>query len=177
MNTKNILITGRPGVGKTTLIRNLAERFRDYGPQGFYTREIRIAGVRQGFELVDLRGGRFTLAHVDFGGRYRVGKYGADIPSFNDYLRAHDFARGTDRLIIIDEIGKMECFSAIFVQMVAAIFDSDNTVVATIAAKGGGIIQQIKSRRDIRLVEIDPSNRDATAARVARMIARDGAGQ
>jgi nucleoside-triphosphatase len=177
MNGENILITGRPGVGKTTLIRKLAESLQNYDVRGFYTREIRVAGTRRGFELVDLSGDRFTLAHVDIGGRYRVGKYGVDIKAFDDYLRARDFGRGLGRLIIIDEIGKMECFSALFVQMITDILNSDRIVIATIAASGGGIIQQIKSRRDVRLIEIDPSNRDSAAARIARMIVRKDVGQ
>lgn len=170
MYGKNILVTGLPGVGKTILIQKLAERLRDRRPLGFYTREIRVAGVRKGFELVDLTGGRFTLAHVDLGGPYRVGKYGVDIDSFDEYLSRCNFAEGAGRLIIIDEIGKMECLSASFVRTVADILDSDNIIIATIAARGGGIIQQIKRRENIRLFEIDVSNRNTLADRIAGMI-------
>jgi nucleoside-triphosphatase len=49
---KNILITGPPGIGKTTLIRNIAAGCAEYKPAGFYTAEIRRSGIRQGFELV-----------------------------------------------------------------------------------------------------------------------------
>lgn len=55
---KNILITGMPGVGKTTLIKRLSEELKDYHPVGFYTAEIREEGVRKGFELIGLDGRR-----------------------------------------------------------------------------------------------------------------------
>jgi len=37
---KNILITGLPGIGKTTLIKRLSEAFSPFSPIGFYTAEI-----------------------------------------------------------------------------------------------------------------------------------------
>ncbi len=170
MSGKNILITGRPGIGKTTLIRKIVEYLHHLNPRGFYTREMRRAGARQGFELVDLAGGRFALAHVDFGGRLRVGKYGVDVESFEAYLRVNDFAGGEGQVIIIDEIGKMECFSSMFVRMVGRALDSDKILIATIAEKGGGMIQRIKDRQDIGLIAVDSSNRDSLPERIARMI-------
>jgi nucleoside-triphosphatase THEP1 len=41
---KNILITGLPGIGKTTLIKQLIYRLKRYEPVGFYTDEIRHKG-------------------------------------------------------------------------------------------------------------------------------------
>jgi len=36
---KNILITGQPGIGKTTFIKKLAEELKVLHPSGFYTTE------------------------------------------------------------------------------------------------------------------------------------------
>ena len=168
----NILITGRPGVGKTTVINKLAERLQEYHPQGFYTREIREAGVRKGFTLIDLAGSQFVLAHVDYPRRWRVGKYGVDIASFDRYLRARDFRGSDSQLIIVDEIGKMECFSDVFVQMITGLLDSEKSIIATIAEKGGRSIQNIKSRRDIHLIDLTIDNRDSAAAAIADSITR-----
>jgi nucleoside-triphosphatase len=59
------LITGKPGVGKTTLIQNIIKRMGSVNMAGFYTSEIRCTGSRLGFELQGLNGGCRTLAHVD----------------------------------------------------------------------------------------------------------------
>ena len=50
------LLTGTPGVGKTTLIRRLAARLHTESMAGFTTREIRCGKKRCGFELLGLDG-------------------------------------------------------------------------------------------------------------------------
>ena len=54
LTKKNLLITGLPGVGKTTLIKKVWEELRHLHPVGFYTAEIREEVLRKGFELVSL---------------------------------------------------------------------------------------------------------------------------
>lgn len=72
------LITGKPGVGKTTLIQKIIERMRSVNMAGFCTAGIRCLGSRLGFELQGLNGERRTLAHVEIDSRNRVGRYGVD---------------------------------------------------------------------------------------------------
>jgi GTPase SAR1 family protein len=43
------LITGKPGVGKTTLMRRLVVRMKPVDMRGFYTTEIRSRGQRVGY--------------------------------------------------------------------------------------------------------------------------------
>lgn len=68
-----LLISGRPGVGKTTLIRRLADALGNRAG-GFYTEEIRESGDRTGFRLVTLRGRSAIFAHVDRGADVRPGR-------------------------------------------------------------------------------------------------------
>jgi nucleoside-triphosphatase len=75
---RHVLLTGVPGVGKTTVIRELAQRLAAHQPAGFYTEEIREKGARQGFQLVTLDGRRQTLSHVDLPGPFRVSRYKVD---------------------------------------------------------------------------------------------------
>jgi len=157
---KNLLITGFPGMGKTTLIRKLYEALKDFHPVGFYTTEIREKGMRKGFELVNLEGKKGVLSHVDIKSRYRVGRYKVDVSGFEDFLDGITFLDPSSALIMIDEIGKMECLSTQFDRMMKEVLDSEKRVIATIALKGGGLIAEVKQRRDVKLFEITPSNRD-----------------
>jgi len=170
--TKNILITGLPGIGKTTLVRRVVDRLKDLKCAGFYTAEIRKGGVRKGFELIDLVGRRRILAHVRINSPFRVGKYGVDVKHFEDFLDAIDiFSPDTD-LIVIDEIGKMECFSDHFIRCVEEILSSEKPVLATIALRGAGMIERAKLRQDCVLFEVTRDSRDALVSIISDRILR-----
>lgn len=162
---KNILITGVPGSGKTTLIKKIHENL-DVPKAGFYTEEICEGGTRKGFALVSLEGMRSTLAHIGVTSPFRVGKYGVDIKRFDEFLAKIDFLDPSKNLIIIDEIGKMECFSTIFTFLLKKILDSPIPVLATISLRGEDIIADIKKRRDVYLITLTPRNRDALVKEV-----------
>lgn len=163
---QNLLLTGPPGCGKTTVIRRLVERLANRRVAGFYTQEIRKKGQRVGFEVRGLRGGHGILAHVGFQSTHRVGRYGVDLGAFEQIVR-EELDRHDVDAYLIDEIGKMECFSPVFVQAVAEILDSRVPVVATIAAKGGGFIAQVKSRPDVETITVTAKNRDDLPAELA----------
>jgi nucleoside-triphosphatase len=169
----HLLITGLPGVGKTTLIRELAKRLTDYHPAGFYTEEIRDAqGIREGFRLVTLCGRHLVLSHIHHPGPYRVSRYGVDVAGFERLLEELDLQGSRAPLIIIDEIGKMECFSRRFVDVVTLLLDGLKTVVATIALKGEGFIREVKQRPDCRTVTVTRDNRDRLMSDLSTEIER-----
>ena len=166
---KNILITGLPGTGKTTLVMKLSAALENLHPIGFYTTEIREGGERVGFELVSLAGRKGLLSHIDFQSAFRVGKYKVDVKGFEDFLDEIPFLDSPTRLIIIDEIGKMECLSARFRSLLKEILDSEKWLIATIAQKGGGPIAEMKKRRDTQLFTVTPTNRDALFSEIFQL--------
>jgi nucleoside-triphosphatase len=174
MNTKkNLLLTGQPGIGKTTLIRKLANNLKDVPLSGFYTTEIRDAGIRKGFALRSFNKNIRMLAHVDIKSPYRVSKYRVDVEGFEKFLDVLSLRDRTQSIIIIDEIGKMECFSNTFRSLVMDILNSDVPVIATIALKGSGMIADIKKRDDIELLKVTLENRDVL---ISEIIGKMGSG-
>jgi len=163
---KKILITGLPGVGKTTLILKLAEQLRDLQPVGFYTEEIREGGVRKGFGLQSFDGRKGLLSHVDAKSRHRVGKYGVDVSGLERFIESIPFHAPETKLIIIDEIGTMECLSSEFRKLIDEILDSDKLLIATIALRGSSFIARIRARPDVHLFEITEKNRNNLLAEI-----------
>jgi len=165
---KTLLVTGLPGVGKTTLIKKLSEALKDFHPVGFYTEEIRERGERKGFELISLEGKRGLLSHKEIRSSYKVGQYKVDIKSFEEFLDSISFFNPLTHLIIIDEIGKMECFSDQFKKIMKEILNSEKWVIATIAFKGSGLITEVRERKDVQLFEITKKNRDSLFSEILK---------
>ena len=152
------LLTGRPGTGKTSLIKQVVAEMRG-NAGGFYTEEIRNQGVREGFRLVTLDGQETTLAYVNISSPYRVSKYSVDIggldrvgvPALYQAARQHD-------LVVIDEIGKMELFSANFREVVLQIIDSGKMVLGTIVLNPNPWADAIKRQPRVKLVTVTRTN-------------------
>jgi len=137
---------------------------------GFYTREVRVAGRRVGFEIVTLDGEIAWLSHVDFPGPHRVGKYGVDLEALHRVaLPTLEPAPGID-LIVVDEVGKMECLSPRFVAAVEGLWSAAASLLITVAQKGGGFIARLKTKPGARLFTVNPDNRDLLPDTILKML-------
>lgn len=168
-----LLITGLPGVGKTTVIRRVAERLHGSRLGGFYTEELREAGQRTGFRLVDFAGRALTFAHVGFGGP-RVSRYGVDVAALDARAEALLGPRPEVAVYLVDEIGKMECLSPRFVAAMRRLLASGCRVVATVARKGEGLIDEAKRWPGATLWEVSHDNRDRLPDEVLAWLEESG---
>jgi nucleoside-triphosphatase len=167
---QKILLTGRPGCGKTTLVKRVVNDLaRPAG--GFYTEEIRERGTRVGFKLVTLDGKEAVFAHVGFlaaAGPERLGKYGLELSALEAVgVKAVHEAVRAKRLVIIDEIGPMEISLAIFRDAVSEGLESGAPILATITARSLPFTDAIKKRADVTLIEVRPDNRERLVSQLS----------
>ena len=156
---KNIFLTGAPSSGKTTVIKKVIKGL-DRPANGFYTEEERIGGKRVGFMMNTLSGETGYLAHQDIISDFHIRRYGVSMENI-ETIAVPSITPHENDIIILDEIGKMECFSEVFKKAALAALDSTNIVIGTITFGGGEFIQEVKEREDIEIVEVTENNRDS----------------
>jgi len=123
-----------------------------------------------GFEIVTLDGQVAWLSHVDFPGHQRVGKYGVDVEGLHRVaLPAMEPVPGVD-LIVVDEVGKMECLSPRFVAAMERLWVAPVPLLVTVAQKGGRFIAHLKTKPGARLITVTMGNREALPGRILPLL-------
>ncbi|MBC2714532.1 MAG: hypothetical protein HF978_04410 [Desulfobacteraceae bacterium] len=106
---KNIFLTGAPSSGKTTVIKKIIANL-SFPVNGFYTQESKQDDKRIGFLMKTLNGKQAWLAHQDITSEFHIRRYGVSIENIES-LAVPSNTPVSNHIIILDEIGKMECFS------------------------------------------------------------------
>jgi len=159
-----LLLTGNPGVGKTTVLLKAIEalRARGYCVGGMISREVRSCGERVGFEILDLSSNnRGWLAHVNRLGGPRVGKYSVNMNDLENIgVRAILKAVEGYDAICIDEIGPMELFSEKFKEAVRRAVECEKLVIAIVHWRARDkLIDEVKAREDAEVIVVTMENR------------------
>jgi nucleoside-triphosphatase len=156
----NVLVTGPPRSGKSTLIEKVVQSI-NRPATGFFTQELREKGRRVGFSITTLQGKTGVLAHQSIRSTFRVGKYGVNLEDLDQIAVPSMLPSSLDQIVVVDEIGKMECFSRLFKETLIQVLSSDNLVIGSVAIKGDRFIQSIKKRDDVSLISISQNTRDS----------------
>jgi nucleoside-triphosphatase THEP1 len=164
---KKILLTGRHGCGKTTLVKRVVNQLA-MPAGGFYTAEIRERGRRVGFKIITLDGKQAMFAHVNFKTFERLGNYRLDLSALETVgLDAIREALRARRLVVLDEIGPMELRSATFRDVVSDAFDSRSPILATITARSFPFTDAIKQHGDVCVIEVRRDNREQLVSKLS----------
>lgn len=157
---KVLLLSGKPGTGKTSLIKEAIDRVK-IEAGGFYTQEIRSAGVRQGFKIITLDGKEAILAHINISSPYQVSKYNVDIDSLNEVgISAVQQALKQNDLIVIDEIGKMELLSLQFQEVVLQAIQSGKKILGTVMFTSHPFADEVKRHPEVTTLVVSGANRN-----------------
>jgi nucleoside-triphosphatase len=160
-----LLLTGSPGVGKTTVLLKVVEalRAKGYSVGGMISREVREGGTRVGFEVLNLTSNRRGwLAHVNQRAGPQVGKYRVNLEDLNS-VGAEAIIKAVEEcdVVAVDEVGPMELFSEKFKQAVRLAVESGKLVIGVVHWKARDkLIEDIKSREDAEIFTVTYENRD-----------------
>lgn len=165
----NILLSGAPRAGKTTICRMIMEN-ADRTVRGFVTEDIRQDGERVGFMVEFENGESRVLSHVDYDGP-RVGKYGVDLDAM-DWLvsTVANWQTESADLFIADEIGKMELKHEDFPEIVEELLESEVDLLATIPRVGPDFVADVRSREDVREIEVTENTREDALAELVELL-------
>jgi len=170
-----VLLTGRPGIGKTTVLRKAIGLLRDRGwvVGGMISSEIRRSGRRVGFEISDLMSGDSgTLAHVELKSGPKVGKYRVNLEDLERIgVGAIHRALEEAEIVCCDEIAPMELSSLLFRRAVWEAVRSRKPFLATIhRAAQDPLIKEIKMEPEVKVLEVTVQNREMLHLEVVELI-------
>jgi nucleoside-triphosphatase len=161
---KNTFITGRPGIGKSSVLLKTVTILKNKGYEvgGMISCELRKKEARMGFEIVDLNtGSKGLLAHVNQETGPSIGKYRVNLADLknigvNSILNAID----NSDIVVIDEIGPMELFSFEFRNAIKKALNVKKPIIGTIHYRvSDPLLETIRIREDLEILKVTLNNR------------------
>jgi nucleoside-triphosphatase len=172
MRRKNIMISGMPGVGKTSLLKAILSQL-PLSVGGFISEEIREGGERVGFSLKTLDGREGILAHKNIPTPHRFGKYYINLEDLEKIaVQSIEEAISNKELIVIDEIGKMELLSSLFRQVILRALDCPKPLLATLHRGDDPFLKSIREREDTVVFWLTPQNREEILEKILSLLSK-----
>lgn len=167
---KNIFITGLPGCGKTTLLKEILREV-NLQARGFFTEEIRKNGKRVGFKIINLEGKEGILAYKGLKSPFLVSKYGVNLEDLEE-IGIKEIEKGLTEecILVVDEIGKMELFSQKFREVILKALDSKNKVLGTIMLAKDPFCDKIKKRKDTKIFKLEKENKEKIKQEIKNLL-------
>jgi len=167
-----VFLTGRPGVGKTTVVQNFTKR-TSLRINGFITEELREHGRRIGFRIITTKGSTGILAKraERTGKGPRVGSYEVLLDDLETI--ALPLLREAADVWVVDEIGKMELFSSSFRKTIQEAVQR-RSLLATITMAPLSFTRELLGHSDALIIEVTPQNRDSLPDRLIEIFECEG---
>jgi nucleoside-triphosphatase len=168
------LVTGPPGVGKSTLVSKVVLKLKSAGVivGGCTTSEVRSGGARVGFDVMDLTSGRKgELASVATKFGPKVGRYRVNLTDLAKIGAAgvESAAEGSE-VIVIDEVGPMELVSPEFRRAVSKGLESGKPILAVAHEKlEDDLLNTLRADAEDTFV-LTVENRDSVTDQVASVL-------
>ncbi len=173
-NMKKAFITGRPGIGKSTVLREVVNILKNKGWKigGIICPEVRRNGIRIGFNIIDILSNTSgILASINLYNGPRIGRYYVNIndieriaiPAIKKSLEEAD-------LTVIDEIGPMELLSKKFYNLIIEILSIDKSILCVIHKS---LVKEFSLKfPNIPIFEITEENRSFIANKILNYLLR-----
>jgi nucleoside-triphosphatase len=157
-----IILTGAPGIGKSTAVLRTARALKDRGLNvgGIVSREQRSNNIRIGFEFIDLMtNDRNVLASIAGNGP-KIGKYFINLGGCRFAAERLSVAVKNSDVIICDEIGPMELKSREFTDSVKKLLDVNKKVIVVLHQKiHHPLTEQFKKKSSL-IIDLNLENRE-----------------
>ncbi len=167
-----IALTGRPGVGKSTVFMRVVNKLNSLGfnVYGFYCPEVRERGRRIGFKIIDIMSGESGWLALEIlrarqmgyrvSGR-RIGRY-VVIESEAERIGVAALSRGFGEKSIlgIDEVGPMELsIDRLRLEIIKALETTTKCIIVVHRSLGDTEITGILRRKGFEIISITEENR------------------
>lgn len=170
-------LTGLPGAGKTTAVLRIIEMLKKTDD------ELKVGGMINEPVLKDRRvvgfstrnlvtGESAVFGSTKFESKFTVGNIGFDFSKLDEVgVKAIREATETCDIIVIDEVGKIEVESQMFVDVVKEAVEAEKPMIITLHKKSRNpLLQDIRRRDDVRLLDITPTNRNLLPHKIVRLM-------